>query len=74
MGDVTRLRRAVERDEYEPDAGAVALAMIARGRALRAARRAALCSASEVLVAPERIEVRRIGSREAHSFPVEGAA
>ena len=56
------LLRAVASGRYVVDADAVALAMITRARALRVARRGSACS--EVLVAPDRIEVRRIRPRE----------
>jgi hypothetical protein len=66
------LAHAISHGEYEVDADAVALAMISRGRALRAARRRASCS--EVLVAAERIEIRRIAACEAELFPLEDTA
>lgn len=61
------LRRRLAAGEYRVDADAVALAMITRARALRVARRGSPCS--QVLVAADRIEVRRIGPREAEPFP-----
>ncbi len=66
------LQNAIASGEYRVDPEAVALAMIARARTLRAARKAPACS--EVLVAPERIEIRRVGAREVDAFPVERTA
>jgi hypothetical protein len=66
------LRRRLAKGEYEVDAAAVALAMLTRARSLRVARRGSNCS--QVLVAPDRIEVRRIGPREPQAFPVKRAS
>ena len=64
MSDVLR---AVASGRYTVDPDAVAQAMITRARALRAARRAA---GSEVFVAADRIEVRRLRSCEPQARPV----
>lgn len=66
------LRRAIERSEYRVDPHAVAGAMLARAQALRAARLAPACS--EVLVAADEIEVRRIAARELDALPLERTA
>jgi hypothetical protein len=66
----TGLQKAIARGEYEVDPDRVALAMIARARQLRATRRSAC---SEVLVAADRIEIRRAAC-EADAFPVERTA
>lgn len=66
------LRTAIDRGDYSVDAEAVALAMIARAHALRTARRSV---PSEVLVAADRIEVRRLCAGEANPrLSLEGAA
>jgi hypothetical protein len=62
----------VKRGEYEIDADAVALAMVTRARALRVARRGSSCS--EVLVAADRIEVRRIASCEPQPLALKRTA
>jgi hypothetical protein len=66
------VRQAVARGDYDVDPEAVASAMIARALALRAARGHASCS--EVLIAADRIEIRRTGAEEMNSCPLEGAA
>jgi hypothetical protein len=66
------LRCRLASGEYRIDADAVAQAMITRARALRVARRGSSCS--EVLVAADRIEVRRIGSPEPQPFPFQRAS
>jgi Anti-sigma-28 factor, FlgM len=66
------LRDTLANGEYKVDADAVARAMITRARALRVARRGSDCS--QVLVAPDRIEVRRVGGREPQPFPVQRTA
>lgn len=66
------LHSTVVSGEYRVDAEAVARAMITRARALRVARRGSDCS--QVLVAPDRIEVRRIAGREPQLFPVQRTA
>lgn len=66
------LRRRLAKGEYRVDADAVALAMLTRARSLRIARRGSNCS--QVLVAPDRIEVRRIGPREAQAVPIQRAS
>ena len=66
------LRTTLARGQYRVDADAVARAMITRARALRVARTGSSCS--EVLVAPDRIEVRRIGARAPQPFPVQRTA
>jgi hypothetical protein len=66
------LRTTLARGEYSVDADAVARAMITRARALRVARNGSDCS--QVLIAPDRIEVRRIGGREPQPFPVQRTA
>ena len=66
------LRQAIERGEYRVDPDAVAAAIVARARTLRVARQAYARSA--MLVAGDSIEIRRIGSSEAQSLPLEGAA
>jgi hypothetical protein len=66
------LRRRLASGEYRVDADAVALAMITRARSLRVARRGSNCS--QVFVAPDRIEIRRIGPREPQPFPVQRAS
>lgn len=67
------LRQSIERGDYRVDPEVVALAMIGRAHALRAARRQTLLS--EVLVPTKGIEIRRIGGAgEVHACPLEGAA
>jgi hypothetical protein len=66
------LRSRLAKGEYSVDADAVAQAMLTRARALRVARRGSDCS--QVLVTPDRIEVRRIASRELHAVPVQRTA
>jgi hypothetical protein len=66
------LQRAIASGEYRVDSDVVAAAMIARARALRAARHGAACSG--VLVAPERIEIRRIGTREGEAVSLKDTA
>lgn len=66
------LQTAIAHGEYSVDADAVALAMISRGRALRAARRDAL--RSDVLVAAEVIQIRRVGAREVEPLALEDTA
>jgi len=66
------LRHRLASGEYRVDADAVAQAMITRARALRVARRGSSCS--EVLVAADRIEVRRIGPCEPQAFPAQRAS
>lgn len=66
------LRRKLAAGEYRVDADAVALAMLTRARSLRIARRGSNCS--QVLVAADRIEVRRIGPREPQAVPYQRAS
>lgn len=66
------LRRRLASGDYRVDVDAVAQAMITRARALRVARRGSPCS--QVLVAADRIEVRRIGPRELQPFPFQRAS
>ena len=66
------LRRRLAAGEYRVDADAVAQAMVTRARALRVARRGSSCS--QVLVAADRIEIRRIGPCELESFPYQRAS
>lgn len=66
------LRRAIERGEYRVDPHAVAGALLARARALHAARSAPACS--EMLVAADEIEVRRIVVEEMDSRALENTA
>jgi hypothetical protein len=66
------LRDTLANGEYKVDADAVARAMITRAPTLRVARRGSDCS--QVLVAPDRIEVRRVGGREPQPFPVQRTA
>ena len=66
------LRSRLAAGEYEVDADAVARAMVTRARALRVARNGSSCS--QVLIAADRIEVRRIGAREPQPFPVQRTA
>jgi Anti-sigma-28 factor, FlgM len=66
------LRHAIANGEYRVDVDAVAAAMIARAHALRSARRA--CTPSEMLVAGDSLELRRVGSGEVQALPLEGAA
>jgi hypothetical protein len=66
------LRRRLASGEYEVDTDAVALAMLTRARALHVARRGSSCS--QVLIAPDRIEVRRIGSCEPQPMPFQRAS
>jgi hypothetical protein len=66
------LRRRLASGEYRVDADAVAQAMITRARALRVARRGSDCS--QVLIAPDRIEIRRVGPREAQPLPLPRTA
>jgi hypothetical protein len=63
------LRQAIDSGDYVVDPQAVA---ISHARALRAAR--ASTAPSEVLVAAQGIEIRRIGAMKADAFPLEGAA
>jgi hypothetical protein len=73
LGMSQDLRSRLARGEYSVDADAVARAMITRARALRIARHGSDCS--QVLVTPDRIEVRRISAaREPQSFPVQRTA
>jgi Anti-sigma-28 factor, FlgM len=66
------LRQAIASGDYRVDVEAVAVAMIARAQALRSARRSAL--RSEMLVAVEGIEIRRLGADKAEPCSLEGAA
>jgi hypothetical protein len=66
------LRSRLASGEYRIDADAVAQAMVTRARALHIARRGSSCS--QVLVAPDRIEVRRIGPCEPQSLPFQRTA
>jgi hypothetical protein len=66
------LRKRLAKGEYRVDADAVALAMLTRARSLCVARRGSSCS--QVLVAPDRIEIRRIGPREPQAFPIQRAS
>lgn len=66
------LRQAIDSGDYAVDPHAVAIAMISHARALRAARTSV--APSEVLVATQGIEIRRIGAVEADACPLEGAA
>jgi len=66
------LQRKLATGEYEVDTDAVAQAMITRARALRIARRGSNCS--QVLVAADRIEIRRVGPPEAKPFPFQRAS
>lgn len=66
------LQRRVAHGEYVVDADAVARAMLTRARALRIARRGSDCS--QVLVAADRIEIRRIGPREPDALPFQRAS
>ncbi len=66
------VQRRLARGEYRVDADAVAQAMITRARALRIARRGSNCS--QVLVAADRIEIRRIGAPEAQPLPFQRAS
>lgn len=66
------LRQRVASGEYRVDADAVARVMVTRARALRIARRGSDCS--QVLVAADRIEVRRIGTHEPELFPIQRAS
>lgn len=66
------LQQRLANGEYRVDPDAVALAMITRARSLRVARRGSNCS--QVLVAADRIEIRRIGACEAQAFPVQRAS
>jgi hypothetical protein len=66
------LRHRLAKGEYKVDADAVALAMLTRARSLRVARRGSNCS--QVFVAPDRIEIRRIGPREPQAFPIQRAS
>lgn len=70
MSQDLRIRLAA--GEYRVDADAVARAMITRARALRVARNGSDCS--QVLVAPDRIEVRRIGAGAPQPFPIQRTA
>jgi hypothetical protein len=66
------LRLRLARGEYKVDADAVAQAMLTRARALRIAR----CGSrdSQVLIAADRIEVRRIAPLETQAFPMKRTA
>lgn len=66
------LRRMIEDGDYEVDAAAVAGAMLARAQALRTARTTTICS--EVPVAADEIEIRRIAAGEAQAVPLEDTA
>jgi hypothetical protein len=66
------LHRRLASGEYRVDADAVAQAMLTRARALHVARHGSV--GSEVLIAPDRIEVRRIAFREPQSLPVQRTA
>jgi len=66
------LRHRLAAGEYRVDADAVALAMITRARSLRIARRGSNCS--QVFVAPDRIEIRRIGPCEPEPLPIQRAS
>ncbi len=66
------VREAVANGTYEVDANAVAQAMLTRARALRVARRGSPCS--EVLIAADRIEVRRIASCEPQPLALKRTA
>lgn len=66
------LRHAIASGEYRIDVDAVAAAMVARAQTLRVVRRA--YARSEMLVAGDSIELRRVGSGECQPFPLEGAA
>jgi hypothetical protein len=66
------LRQAIESGAYTVDPEAVAVAIIGRAHALRAAR--ACVARSAVLVAAEDVEIRRIRADEADPCPLEGAA
>jgi hypothetical protein len=69
---VLRVQEAVASGGYRVDPDAVALAMLTRAHALRVARRGSTCS--QVLVAPERIEIRRIAADEPQPFPFQRTA
>ncbi len=66
------LRLRLARGEYKVDADAVAQAMLTRARALRIARRGS--RDSQVLIAADRIEIRRIAPLEAQPFPMKRTA
>ena len=66
------VERRLANGEYEVDADAVAQAMITRARSLRIARRGSSCS--QVLVAADRIEIRRVGPPEVESLPFQRAS
>lgn len=66
------LRNKLASGEYRVDADAVAQAMVTRARALHVARNGSSCS--QVLVAPDRIEVRRIGPCEPQALPIQRTA
>ena len=66
------LRHAIASGEYRVDADAVAEAMLLRARTLRLVRSA--YARSEMLVAGDSIELRRAGTGEGQSLPLEGAA
>lgn len=66
------VQRRLARGEYKIDADAVAQAMITRARALRIARRGSNCS--QVLIAADRIEIRRIGPPEVETLPFQRAS
>jgi hypothetical protein len=72
QGMSSAVRDAVARGEYEVDTDALALAMLTRARALRVARRGSSCS--QVLIAADRIEIRRVGSCEPQSVALERSA
>jgi hypothetical protein len=66
------LQRQLANGEYEVDADALARVMITRARALRIARRGSNCS--QVLVAADRIEIRRVGAPEVEPLPFQRAS
>ena len=66
------LRNRLAKGEYRVDPDAVALAMLTRARSLQIARRGSNCS--QVFVAPDRIEIRRIGPCEPQPFPIQRAS
>lgn len=66
------LHQRLASGDYRVDADAVACAMLTRARALRIARRGSDCS--QVLVAADRIEIRRVGAREAEPLPFQRAS
>jgi hypothetical protein len=66
------VRSRLASGEYTVDADAVARAMLTRARALHVARHGAGCS--EVLVAADRIEIRRVAAGESEPLPVQRTA